>query len=337
MQKRNLFARTASSLGALMVLETLARRDCLMILNYHRIGDRYATEFDEGMFAATAEGLEEQVKYLRKKYSVITLDEAVDLVVSNKGFRGVAVLITFDDGYADNYHRAFPVLHSLGVQGTFFLVSSYLSQPVVPWWEKIAYWVRNCPKETLRIAYPEPAEFFLPPGRRSAVINQVLHFFKSPKTTDGARFLAELEQECAVRKPFRSDSRLFMTWEMAAEMARAGMGIGSHTKSHPILSKLSRADQLKEVKESRELLSSRLGVPIQALAYPVGARTSFNQDTVSALREAGYRAAFSYYGGLNRMGRTSCFDIQRFAIETEPFFRFRLQVALGVASDGYWF
>ena len=49
-----------------------------------------------------------------------------------------------------------------------------------------------------------------------------------------------------------------------------------------------------------------------------------------------YRAAFSYYGGLNRPGKTSCFDIQRFAIEVEPFSRFRLQVSMGVASDGYW-
>ena len=94
-------------------------------------------------------------------------------------------------------------------------------------------------------------------------------------------------------------------------MERAGMRIGAHTVSHAILSSLDPARQRDELARSRETLEDELGHRVDVMAYPVGSRDAFNTETESALRDCGYRAAFSFYGGVNRRPESRLFDIRR--------------------------
>ncbi|MBI1357726.1 MAG: polysaccharide deacetylase family protein [Acidobacteria bacterium] len=335
LSKRDRLAGLACSGGATRVLEWAARRDCLIVLNYHRIGDASATPFDEEVFSVDVDGFDRQIAYLKRRFTIVTLAEALELIEGSRRFRGPAVLVTFDDGYLDNYQAAFPVLRSHGVQGTFFLVTSYLDDPGVAWWDRIAYWVRNARVQRLRLSYPSDFEIVLPPGRRNQEIRAVLAFLRSPEMRDLERFLRELEQACDP-PPLPAGARAFLSWDEAREMAAAGMAIGSHTASHQILSKLTAGQQQDEALRSRQALEEGLGQTVDALAYPVGAQDCFSHETKQALERAGYRAGFSFYGGLNRPGRSDRFDILRFAAGGR-FERFRTQVSLAVASGGYWF
>ena len=71
------------------------------------------------------------------------------------------------------------------------------------------------------------------------------------------------------------------------------MAFGSHTHNHEVLSKLSPASQKEEARQSREILERELGRPIDVMAYPVGRPHTFSSDTIEALKQTGYRAAFS--------------------------------------------
>jgi peptidoglycan/xylan/chitin deacetylase (PgdA/CDA1 family) len=336
--KRNQLAAWAGRLGFLRILEAFTGGNCLLVLTHHRIGDGRLTEFDQGVYSATGEELEEEVGVLRRNFSVVSLEEAVDLVERKRPFRGAAILITFDDGYLDNYQIAFPILRSHGVQGTFFLVSSYIGQPIIPWWDRIAFWVRNASRTTLRLKYPEPAEIPLPAGRRNEAIARVLRLYKSPKTSDGDLFLEELETACAPTRPFPSGVRLFLNREEAREMIQGGMAVGSHTVNHRILSKLPREEQMTELRDSRAALSEKIGAPVDTLAYPVGGLAAFNETTMAVAREAGYRAAFSSFGGINHPAASDCFNVRRCLVDSgNPLARFRMQVAGAIATKGYWF
>jgi peptidoglycan/xylan/chitin deacetylase (PgdA/CDA1 family) len=107
-----------------------------------------------------------------------------------------------------------------------------------------------------------------------------------------------------------------MTWSQVREMQTQGMEFGGHTVTHPVLSNLSRCEQEREVRECRTRIEAELGPPISAFSYPVGQRDSFNATTQTCLREAGYRWAFSYYGGFNRGLDVNPLDLQRVAIES---------------------
>lgn len=324
--KRERLAVWADKLGLSRVLSLVPQRSCLLVLNYHRIGDAAATHYDPGTFSATAEELDEQMQYLRAHVHVANLKEALDFSIGRPSWKGAAALITFDDGYRDNYRFAFPVLRAQKVQGVFFLPTSFTGTNRIPWWDRIAYLVRHTARPALEIDYPKPARFDLVDGDRLAVLEGLLRIYKS-EDTDSVRFLDALETAAGV--PSVEGERLFLNWDEAREMVRGGMAAGSHTHTHELLAKLSPDDQFQEVRRSRYILQEQLKIPVDTLAYPVGSRKSFSSATFAALARAGYRAAFSFYGGVNLADRTEPYNIRRIAVDAgQPRQLFRAKAAL---------
>jgi peptidoglycan/xylan/chitin deacetylase (PgdA/CDA1 family) len=114
------------------------------------------------------------------------------------------------------------------------------------------------------------------------------------------------------------------------------MAVGSHTHSHHVLSQLDTNRQFEELSESRAILKKELGVEVDALAYPVGGRISFTEQTQKAARDAGYRAAFSFYGGANLPGEISPYNVVRIGLDDRSWSRFRVQMAVGRVTGSCW-
>lgn len=324
--KREFVARLSARFGVTSALEILPKRRQLLILNYHRIGDPAKTPYDSGTFSASAEEFDQQIACLKRRYHMATLEEALG------GERGV--LITFDDGYLDNYKEAFPVLKSHGVQAVFFLPTAFVGTGKIPWWDSIAYILKHSRNRRIQLAYPEKAEYDLEPAL--GVIEQVLATAKrSEVSTD--LLIADLERACDCPRPAAGAERCFLSWEEAREMQAAGMAFGSHTHTHEILSKLSNEKQMEELKTSREIMERELGQPIRTLAYPVGAPSTFSASTMDAAERAGYVAAFSFFGGINTPGRMERFNIRRVGVASPSIARLRLQTALMALTGSVWF
>jgi peptidoglycan/xylan/chitin deacetylase (PgdA/CDA1 family) len=119
-------------------------------------------------------------------------------------------------------------------------------------------------------------------------------------------------------------------------MVGGGMAIGSHTHSHQVLSQLEPQQQYEELSNSRTILKEQLGTAADALAYPVGARTSFTSQTQQAARDAGYRIAFSFFGGINLRGQTRPHDVRRIGIDNQSGSRFRVQLSVCRSTGNYW-
>jgi len=318
------------------MLEDMPQRRALIVLNYHRIGNADETPFDSGVFSATAEQLESQISYFKSRFHMATLEE-VFAMIGDDVPRGTSVLITFDDGYLDNYTLAFPILRAQGVQGVFFLPTAFIGTGKLPWWDEIAYIVKHSVKEHIRLEYPEPATFDRKGNGGRRVSMQILRLFTQPAVKDPERFISELEKACEVSRPKGGTDRCFLDWQEAREMQEHGMAFGSHTHSHQILSKLSPELQQEEARCSREILERELNRKIDTLAYPVGLPHCFSPDTVSVLEQTGYRAAFSFYGGSNLPGKMQPFDIRRYGVADLSHSRLRLQTAWGAATGASWF
>jgi peptidoglycan/xylan/chitin deacetylase (PgdA/CDA1 family) len=313
--KKKKLAQLAWHCGFVHMMEQLPRRRCLIVLNYHRVVD----------------------SYLKAHFHIAKLEEVQDFVERPERISQAHILITFDDGYLDNYEIAFPILKSHGVQGTFFLPTSFIETDRIPWWDQVAFLLHHTKRCKISLTYPQSLGYDLSEMEIEGVIRAVLASYKSQQV-DSARFLASLEQACDIAMPQTAEKRSFMNWTEAAEMARTGMAFGSHTHNHEILSKLSAEAQYEELRRSREILSQRLSLPIETLAYPVGARSSFSADTQQALSQAGYKAAFSFYGGVNLPQHLQRFDLLRLAVEREmnlPLFRFQVLVAATTGKQFY--
>jgi peptidoglycan/xylan/chitin deacetylase (PgdA/CDA1 family) len=335
--KRELLARVLFWSGATSLLGQLAERDSLLVLNYHRIGNPDEDLFDPGVFSATGEELNEQISYLKRHLSLVTLEEALAFVDGkiNEKARCCRALITLDDGYLDSYEVAFPILRSHGVQGVFFLATSMVGTCYVPWWDHIAYLMKTARQRRFTLNYPSDLVVDVDGNGMVNSLRDVLNLYKEPENTDPARFIGELGEK-AKGKDLPGTLRRFLGWDEAREMIGGGMAIGSHTHSHEVLSQLGPDQQRQELIQSRALLRERLGIAADVLAYPVGNTTSYTGETEHLAREVGYRAAFSFHNGTNLLGRTRRYDIKRVSVGDQSWHRFRVRAAICRVTGKYW-
>lgn len=197
------------------------------------------------------EGFERQVRAIKRVAKVIPLSELSDALQTGKRIPGRAAVLTFDDGYSDALSVIAPLLRSMDVPATFFLVTSYLDKTMQPWWEAEG---------------------------------------------DG-----------------RIDASM-LDWDGARQLVKMGFEIGSHTVSHPRLADLTPSQQLDELSESRAVLSERLGVPVDTLAYPFGDIGSIDDTTAASARDAGYSVALTTRPGIIRATRNPL-TLPRFFLE----------------------
>jgi peptidoglycan/xylan/chitin deacetylase (PgdA/CDA1 family) len=325
--KRDRVAGLLSAGGILRVLEVLARRSRLLVLNYHRIGSSSGNRFDDGPYSATVTAFRDQVRYIRDHFEVFGQDEL--LRAARRGFtvdRATAV-ITFDDGYRDNFELAFPILRELGVPAFFFIATEYIDRPRLPWWDRIAFILKNTRAERFGLDLPSPLEVDVRVMGLSNAIRKVLRFYKTAGDFGEEAFFDHLESRAEVAvDPEELGRDLFVSWDQIRLMRDFGMAVGSHTHSHRILARLPEADQRDELVVSKTRLEAELNGPVATIAYPVGSRQAFSELTKSLACEVGYQVGFSYYGGVNLPGRTDALDVRRIAVElaeTFPLFRTR--------------
>jgi peptidoglycan/xylan/chitin deacetylase (PgdA/CDA1 family) len=312
--KKAIATRLLCQTGLRLLLERAIRWSGVLVLNYHRIGNGNESPFDRGLWSTDAEAFSDQVRFCKSQLDVITPDDIPRVVASG---RGRYALITFDDGYRDNYETAFPILKSEGVPATFFIATGFVDSPRVPWWDEIAWMVRTSGQDRIGPFRWLPARILLDEPDRAGAIQTLLRAYKAMPAESTGRFLdAIAEATCTGRCSADVGLSFWMTWDMLREMKSAGMTVAGHSVTHPILARTSIERQREEILGCGTRLAEEMGEPMKYFSYPVGGPTSFNSVTQDCLREAGVRYAFSYYGGFRRFGDWNNFDIRRVAVET---------------------
>lgn len=309
LSKRDLLARTLDVTGSGRVLRSLRTWNGVLVLNYHRIGRPDGSLFDHQLWSASAEDFERQVAFLAKNFDVIGLD---DLEHALSQPRGQFVMLTFDDGYRDNFSAAFPILKSHGVSATFFIATGFIDRPHAPAWDELAWMLRTTSVATV------PANEWLPTSVSLAEggFRRLLSVYKSLGTELTKVFLDFLADALETgRCPDSLAAGEWMTWDMLREMQAGGMTFGGHTVQHPILANATADQQDWEIGECQRRLREELCQPIDVFSYPNGQRGDFNEFTRAALRRHSYRWAFSFNGGFCHAGHTDHFDLPRMAVE----------------------
>lgn len=315
LSKRQLVARLLENSGVGPLCRYAKSWSGVLILNYHRIGDCRHSLLDRNLWSATAADFEAQMRLVARNFEVIGVDD-LNRALHETGRQ--RVLITFDDGYSDNYSIAYPILRRLGLPAVFFLTTGFFDDHVVPWWDEIAWMARTARVAVIPANRWFSREVLLDVPSREHTIRRLLSVYKTldgSETEDYLEFLSDFLN--TGRAPYLIARDLWMTWDQVREMRAGGMAFGAHTHSHPVLSSLTDEQQDEEVRRSGARLAEELGEPTRLFSYPVGGPTSFNQATRDSLDRHGYEWAFSYYGGYCRPGRYDRFALARTAIETD--------------------
>ncbi|MDB5334247.1 MAG: polysaccharide deacetylase [Phycisphaerales bacterium] len=318
-EKRPFISRTDLAAGLLegsgmgAALRAMGAWHGLLVLAYHRIGDGSRSCFDRELWSATPDDFDSQIKLLKRHADVITPGD-LPLVAGRR--RGRHVLITFDDGYRDNFETAFPILQSHGVRSLFFVTTGFLDRRGLSWWDEIAWMVRSSRRNEIPQSewVRERIVFDRPDCHRA--IGALLAIYKSLPGDATIPYLHHLAEATGSGR-HRGDEadRTWMTWDMLREMSRSGMGVGGHTVSHPILANLPPHRQREEIAGCAGRIREEMGLPMRWLSYPSGKPFTYDAHTHACLAEQGVELAFSAYGGINHDTGRDRYDVRRTGVE----------------------
>jgi peptidoglycan/xylan/chitin deacetylase (PgdA/CDA1 family) len=299
---RRLIRHSAAALLVSGRLWPIVPRGRAVVLRYHRVG---GTPDEPVPLGVSPEEFDAQLRFLRRRCSVMPPGELVDAVIAGKPFPPNAVAITFDDGYEDNATAALPLLRRHGLTAAFFLTAGWVGTDRVMWWDRLHEVVRHATREgaggierlrELDVSGRLPAEGTDLSRLGSAELERALveslrHGSGEPRAIEDR--VGELAQQIGLPEGVGGCCGP-MTWDQARELHQAGMEIGSHTMSHARLAKLPPDRVRAELAESKAAIEEHLGDAIGLLAYPAG---SHSPEVAAAASEAGYRAAFTTEAG----------------------------------------
>lgn len=286
----------------------------LYCFNYHRVGEASLTEYDPNVFSCDEANFADHMKYIQEHFTIVSLDDIPEILQGNIRAKRYA-LITFDDGYIDNYTKAFPILLENKISATFFLATNFMNDAEIPWWDQIAYLVKQARVDEIKLNN-WPDSITLSKEDVSTSIRKVLDVVKINNGSAIEDIVAELQCKLQVNSPLLvKNEPLFMTWDMAREMSAAGMEFGSQTCSHRIMSHLSADEQNYEAKKSKEVIDKELNTSISAFAYPVGGKHSFTIETIRIIKRY-YKLSFSFISGINTSKNLNEFCIERISVDS---------------------
>jgi peptidoglycan/xylan/chitin deacetylase (PgdA/CDA1 family) len=269
-------------------------RPSLRILYFHRIND----DKDPFRPSMPTSKFEEQIRMVAKHHRVVRLREAIRQL-SEGGPAESLVVITFDDGYADNYTNALPVLERHGLPATIFLTTGSLDSRESMWFEKLAVAVKRSPAEFVDLELDVPRRLSLRSESDRLAANATI-FAYLRTLADSNRRLVLTETLAKLKAPPQSKEQSEMlTWNQVREMRARRIDFGGHTVSHPFVSKLEPLQAEREVAECKRRIEEELQAPADFFAYPSGRESDFTPLSKEIVARAGYRAAVSTLWGVN--------------------------------------
>jgi len=272
------------------------------IICYHRVVENFKRSSRTAIpsMLICSKMFERHLDWLSKRFSIVSLDEIGRHLESDRRFHRPTAAITFDDGYGDVYHNGFPLLKRKGIPAAVFVVTDLVGTGKPQIFDRLYFLLRVLQSRHLPLAETVGGvvrEFGISTAdmRRASgsceeeafrVMTLLLN--RMPRKTVET-IMTELEQGI---RPDQTEAEELapMTWDMIETMHRNGITIGSHTKSHALLTSESIETARKQLLESKTELECRLKDEVRHFAYPDG---RFNPDVVRAVNATGYRFGYS--------------------------------------------
>jgi peptidoglycan/xylan/chitin deacetylase (PgdA/CDA1 family) len=284
---------------------------------------------------------ERHIEFLRDTFEIVSFSQLLSLWREKRwDHHKRYCVITFDDGWLDNYECAFPILKKHGVPATIFLPTDYIGSRRWFWPEKLGYilqhlWDPSTERERQRLVwncltrpfgkalygYEHPC--LVPPSSRQELADLVI---EQCKLLPPDEIEAIIEEISALLRLSIPDARLVMGWKEIAEMSESRITFGSHSCSHRLLTNIPLSEVRVELERSWRRLKEMAVNVTPVFCYPNG---NTNHDVQSLVRDCGYEAAVGVEKGMEGPEPANLYHLRRISIHNDitvsiPLFAFHL-------------
>jgi len=273
-----------------------------LILAYHRVVEDFEAESQQVIpgLLVSAKTFERHITEVRRAgYELVSLAEALEVNAGLKRAKRDVAVLTFDDGYRDNYEVAFPLLQKHGVPATIFLPTAFIGSDQRLPHDRLFHLLKLAHLRAARSgginklvgADPWSLALTRPPIEAiDQVIGQWPHH-------DVLRMIDALAKR--LDEPAQPERGALLDWDACRTMSKAGITFGAHTVNHVPLHHEDPVSLERELRESRLAVERELGVPCRDFAYPNG---YYSKGIIRALVRSGYRSAVTTEDAANRIG-----------------------------------
>ena len=325
-----------------------------LILLYHRVAE---LESDPQQLQVSASNFAAHLQTIKEIATPISLSELVGNLRSGK-VTSRSVVVTFDDGAADNLLTAKPILEREDVPATIFIATGYMKTAREYWWDEVERlllqpgdlpstltltinshvhtWDLSAQTNYSKADYETHSSWHTtrtdePTLRHQlyrALIN-VLYPLEPDERFEQLDYLKQWAGDVTVSR----DSHRPLTREEVKQLAASGhIEIGAHTVSHSMLAALPASQQRLEIEQSKADLEEILGLPVRSFAYPFGTLSDYTSETVSLVRQLGFDCACSNFKDLVQPG-DDLFQLPRLIVRDWTPEEFRNRVASWFRGD----
>jgi peptidoglycan/xylan/chitin deacetylase (PgdA/CDA1 family) len=278
-------SKAVSQLVALLGRLDDQRTDLLRVLTYHRIDEPDARpDLDPALISATPESFDEQMEFVASRYHVVSMSELLEARRSRTALPPRSVLVTVDDAYCDFELNAWPILKKYEVPVTLFVPTGYPDRPDRSfWWDRLHRATRgDGPRETRRLKQWIKS---LPHDRAMACIDRI----------------------CESNGNGRADNQV-LGWAALRRLAGDGVTIAAHSRTHPLMNRITPDEARREAAESLRDIEREIGSALPVFAYPAG---GVDESVVRALRSENFALAFTTARGVNDLRIADLLQLRR--------------------------
>ncbi|MBR5327711.1 MAG: polysaccharide deacetylase family protein [Paludibacteraceae bacterium] len=258
----------------------------------HRVVPNRSWALPNRELEITPDYLEQLIlSYMGNGYRFVSIDNIVERLKKMRWpWQKKMVNISFDDGFRDIYEYAYPIFKKYNIPFTIYLTTAFPEGKAEIWWIQLEELIAN---NTTLVVQDKEYQCRTADEKRQLFNELIQQIYQSSDTPSRVfeQWFAGYQMEMA---------GLALTWDELAEMLSSGLlTVGSHTQSHPMLTKIPTEEVRHELLESKNLIEQHLSISVNHFSYP---HSAYNMEIANELRLVGYKSATLGYGGSIRRG-----------------------------------
>ena len=233
------------------------------------------------------------IKYRKKDFDFISLDELSEIISSNKKQEKPFIAFTIDDGYLDNYTKALPIFERHKVPFAIFVATDFIDQKAILWWDVIEKLILK--NDSITVGDMDfPCHTFQEKWDAFRILREKILRFDQTKLEEELRNIFN-HYDIDWYAPIRHQA---MSWEQITNISQHPLcTIGGNTVSHLALNKLDDNKFHREIAEGIAKLQEVIGKPVYHFAYPYGSPHEIGEREYKLISEYHFKTVFSSYGG----------------------------------------